>query len=236
MHQVVIVEDDADQAEALAWMVDRFPRGRECAIACLSSIAELEEYLRDRGRVDILLIDIKLGEDGPDGIDAVQALFPAGSRTQVVYVTGHVEYCTRVYRTEHIYFLTKPIKQSDLDDALTKAFENLALTERQIAVRTAGSVVLVAPSSIDYVESDRRKVRIHRGAAELETYGPLSKLADELPSNFLQCHKSFIVNMDRIVELQGNSVRLDSGALVPVSQKRRKAVRDALLRHMAGRL
>lgn len=236
MYRLAIVEDDAEQAEALEWRIRCSPRSSECAVICFANAEELGAFVRDEGDVDILLIDIKLGEGEPDGIEAVQSLVPAGSRTQVIYVTGHVEYCTRVYRTEHIYFLTKPVRQDDLDDALDKAFENLARQERPLAVRVDGSIVFVPPSSIDYLESDRRKVRIHAGARTLEAYGPMSKIADELPAGFLQCHKSFLVNIDRIVELRANDVLLASGAALPVSQKRRKAVREALVGRVVGRL
>ena len=45
-------------------------------------------------------------------------LFPTGSKTQVIYATGYIEYCTPVYETQHVYFLVKPVRQSTLDDAL----------------------------------------------------------------------------------------------------------------------
>lgn len=88
--------------------------------------------------------------------------------------------------------------------------------------------MLVEPSRISYIESDRRKVRIHAGAEEIEAYASLSDLAAELPASFIQCHKSFLVNMDHVKELKADSVVLSSNQVVPVSQKRRKFVREAV--------
>ena len=61
----------------------------------------------------------------PSGIELVRRYFPAGSPTKVIYISGHVEFCTSVYQTEHTYFLLKPINQSDFDAALDKALSNL---------------------------------------------------------------------------------------------------------------
>ena len=237
MYQVVIVEDDADQARILGHMIERSPRGGDVVITHLADAASLRERFATGLAVDILMMDIELGPEDANGIDLVKQLVPVGCGTQVIYVTGFVEYCTSVYRTDHVYFLTKPVAQDDLDDALDRAFERLEqCANKPLSVRFGGKVMLVPPRSISYIESDRRKVRIHAGNDELETYASLSDLATELPSSFLQCHKSFLVNMDHIEQVQKDGVVLASGHVVPVSQKRRKLVREALFQHIQTKL
>lgn len=84
----------------------------------MASRSELEYFVSEGHAVDILITDINLGTDAADGISTVRDLFPAGSKTQVIYATGYIEYCTPVYETQHVYFLVKPVRQSALDDAL----------------------------------------------------------------------------------------------------------------------
>ncbi|MFR7650157.1 MAG: LytR/AlgR family response regulator transcription factor, partial [Eggerthella lenta] len=142
-----------------------------------------------------------------------------------------------VYRTEHLYFLVKPFAQDDLDDALSRVLERLeADSSKPLSVRLGSRVVLVEPSRISYIESDRRKVRIHAGAEEIEAYASLSDLSAELPASFIQCHKSFLVNMDHVKELKADSVVLSSNQVVPVSQKRRKFVREAVFSRVQSKL
>lgn len=237
MYQVLIVEDDAVQAELLRRMVERSPRGGTVVIEHVADIPSLNARLAQGPSIDILMMDIELGSEDANGIDVVKRCFPAGCGTQVIYVTGFIEYCTSVYRTEHVYFLAKPVMQDDLDDALDRAFERLeARASKPLSIRFGGKVALVAPEKISYIESDRRKVRINVGAEHLETYASLSDLATELPASFIQCHKSFLVNMDYIKELKGDSVMLASGQAVPVSQKRRKLVREAIFAHIQAKL
>lgn len=239
MYRLAIIEDDPAQLEAIEHLLERFPRCGELSVFHLAGAGELESYLAAEpdARIDILLTDIMLGDQEPDGIQLVQRHFPPGCGTQVVYLTGHLQYCTKVYRTEHVYFLAKPVEQQDFDDALDKALANLSAVEaRPLLVRSKGSVVPVMPSSISYIESLRRKVCIHAGGEAIETYASLGELSQKLPESFIQCHKSFLVNMDHIVELGKEDVRLQSGESVPVSQKRRKTVREAFFSHLRARL
>ena len=237
MYQVVIVEDDAAQAEIIRSMIECSPRGGELAIEHVVDAESLTARLAEEPAIDVLVMDIELGSEDANGIDLVKRYFPAGCGTQVIYVTGFVEYCTSVYRTEHLYFLVKPFAQDDLDDALSRALERLeADSSKPLSVRLGSRVVLVEPSRISYIESDRRKVRIHAGAEEIEAYASLSDLSAELPASFIQCHKSFLVNMDHVKELKADSVVLSSNQVVPVSQKRRKFVREAVFSRVQSKL
>ena len=92
---------------------------------------------------------------------------------------------------------------------------------------------MLNPAEIEYIESDRRKVRLYTAPGEvLETYATLGQMIDMLPDDFVQCHKSYIVNMMHISELRTASVLLRSGVEVPVSQRQRKAIRDLFYRYV----
>ena len=235
MYRLVILEDSPGHAEVLRGLICAYPRSHRLRIEQASSVAALEACL-DEGPVDILVADIDLGPDEPTGIEVVQRLFSKGAGTQVIYVSGYVEFCTRVYRTDHLYFLSKPVEPDDLADALDKAFAKLGELEASaLVVRSGGQVRLVRPGAIGYIESDRRKVRIHVGGEVIEAYAALIDMADQLPDSFVQCHKSFLVNMDHIVELRSDNLVLCSGACVPVSQKKRKATREAFFRYLGKR-
>lgn len=125
-YTVCIVEDNAECAAALIDKVAASPFSEGFEVHEMASRAELEYFVSEGHAVDILITDINLGTDAADGISMVRDLFPVGSKTQVIYATGYIEYCTPVYETQHVYFLVKPVRQSTLDDALKKALENLA--------------------------------------------------------------------------------------------------------------
>lgn len=231
----VLVEDDPLHRQVIAEALGRCRQGNALSVVSCADIDELSAYLHEAGSdsIDILLMDICFEASEMTGIDAVQRYFPAGCGTQVIYLTGHVEYCTSVYQTEHVYFLTKPLVQAELDEALDKAFANLETARRHpLVVRVRNRVVSLNPQKISYIESDRRKVRISVGSEVVETYGSLSDLLQCLPASFVHCHKSFLVNMAFVAELGTDDIRLFSGEHIPVSQRRRKATHKAFLAYV----
>lgn len=237
MYQMIIVEDKHDQAEAALRLLSRYPRCGEFSRRVLTNAHELEAHIASGEKIDILVMDIDLGMQAPSGIDLVTRYFPAGCGAQVIYLTGYVEYCTRVYRTDHLYFLTKPTRQQDLDDALDKALVNLeAARSLSLSVQVQGSLVLLQPQRIRYLESDRRKVIVYSEGKRVETYATLTQMSRKLPRTFAQCHKSFLVNMVYIAELKKENITLVSGETIPVSQKKSKLMREAFLNYLQTRL
>lgn len=255
---VAIVEDDQKQADVLERMLLSYPGKERFSTTRFASIASLQEYAMGGGcsarsdqsemsasdnvysgskRIDIALMDIRFDQETATGIDAVAALFPPGCGTQVIYVTGYSDFCTMVYRTEHVYFLVKPVDQNDLNDALVKAVAGIDYKGgRPIVVSVGGKFVRLAPTKIRYVESDRRKVRIHMVDGSMtETYTALSTLADALPSSFVQCHKGFLVNMMYVAEVQSDAVCLLSGDHIPMSRARRNQVRELFVSYLHNR-
>ena len=242
-YNVMIVDDDPQQARILEELISQTAvRGRFNVDSC-TSLAALEKQLEKGYMPDIVFMDIVFSDSADcaampeNGIDAARRLLASRPGVQLIYVTGYAEYCTRVYRTEHIYFLLKPVSRIDFEDALEKAVCMLAAhAARPFGVKVGGRIMRVVPDDIEYIESDRRKVRIVMGENALEAYDSLSGILQKLPGSFVQCHKSFIVNMDKIVEMRGDSVLLASGAGVPVSQKRSRETREAFTAYLLERL
>ncbi len=157
MYSVTIIDDDRAQRELLASMVMRSP-----VAARLEFLDPADAGAAGPLSADIALVDIDLGQDLPSGIDLVRDT--ASNKTQVIYVTGYVDYVSDVYETAHVGFLIKPVDQARLDAALARAVKQLdqdATTD--FVVRTSGQTLRIAPERVVYIESNRRKLQIHEG-------------------------------------------------------------------------
>lgn len=235
MYRVLIVDDEREAVDALARMVSVSPFADR-----LELVGEREGEVPTPdalgGGVDILLMDIQLGDAVPTGIELVDALISRASDVQVIYVSGYLEFAPEAYHTRHTWFLAKPVRQDALNSALERALANLDRSRRKtLLVRSGSSLVQVSPSKVLYVESDRRKVRIHEGERVVETYAKIDDVQRNLPDQFERCHKSFLVNMDCIVEVGTTDVSLVNGETIPVSQRRRRALCDRLVEYV-GRM
>ncbi len=157
MYSVTIIDDDRAQRELLASMVMRSP-----VAARLEFLDPADAEAAGPLSADIALVDIDLGQDLPSGIDLVRD--SASNKTQVIYVTGYVDYVSDVYETAHVGFLIKPVDQARLNAALARAVKQLdqdATTD--FVVRTSGQTLRIAPERVVYIESNRRKLQIHEG-------------------------------------------------------------------------
>lgn len=238
-YNVMIVDDSPEQAEVVMSFIRKTDVKAAFAVDTCASIADLESAIAKGYLPEIVFMDVSLSEqDGAeDGIEASRRLFAGRPGVQLIYVSGHSEFCTRAYRTEHVYFLLKPLSRTEFEDALEKAVCNLeARAARPFGVKVGGRIMRVIPSDIDYVESDRRKVRIFMGDQVIEAYESLAGILQKLPRTFTQCHKSFLVNIEKVTEVRSDAVVLSSGVVVPVSQKRSRLTREAFAAYLLERM
>lgn len=230
MLSLVICDDSPAVVERLRQMVGvAMAHTMPYQIDTFFSSRDLAQAVEQGLRPDIALLDIKIDEK--DGIQLAMELFPLGSHTQVIFITGHIEYCTAVYETEHIYFLLKPVRPANLQKALGKAIEHLTALPpvKQLTLRSRATVQQIPISAIRYLESNARKVLISCGDTCYEHYTTIAALMNDLPETFSHCHKSFCVNMDHVLRMETDRFILLDGKTIPISQAKRAETRKRFL-------
>lgn len=235
MKQIVICDDDRAFASFLAQEVDAFFHG-SCAITQFQTAEELRAASLEFSP-DIALLDIKLCEE--NGIALARELFPLHSGTVVIFITGYIEYCTDVYEAEHIYFLLKPLQRQQLHKALSKAGAVLEATRSVSPVfylRTGGSVRCIALSDVLYIESFYRKLHVCMAHETLTYYASFSCLPSEVSQKLIRCHKSFLVNPEHVISMNGDSFLMDNSTPVPISHRCRPEARQTYLDFLAKRM
>lgn len=229
MLRVSICDDDVATLSQLEELVRQYLDPGEL---CLATYSGYGEFLTTRQYVDLLFMDIDLG-DGC-GIELAKEVKKTDSGTCVIFVTAHPEYVEESFEVEPVYFLVKPIRPDSFRRAMDRAMERL-VAERQksrLTVTFQNRVSAVALRDISYIEFSVRSATIHAGTWVLRTYEKLSSLQQRVDSRFIQCHKSYLVNMDYVIGFQGNTLELCGGVEIPVSQSRAKVTRETLLHHL----
>jgi two-component system LytT family response regulator len=184
-----------------------------------AAIAAIEQH-----HPDLVLLDVQMPEI--DGFGVVEAI-GSDRMPPVVFVTAFDHYAIRAFDVHAFDYLLKPFDQERLDRALDRvlAARRLApaseLAERltallgdvakghaneplaRIPVRTERGFYFVNVDDIDWIEADGKVLRIHAGTEIHSLRLPLTTLAARLaPSRFARVHRSTIVNIAHIVELQ----------------------------------
>jgi len=223
----------------------------EIVEACTNGLQAIR-ILRSR-RVDLLFLDVQMPKI--TGFDLIEQIGLQYLPT-TVFVTAYHEHAVRAFDVQAVDYLTKPVEAERLAKALERvrnklASDNALLTHDELVgimteMRTRESLVpyasrllvrdrekelLLAVDKIDWVEAADYYCCLHSGGhiyMVRETISDLSQRMD--PRQFVRIHRSVIVNLDRIGEIQrgGTSqgaVRLADGQVVRMS----KAGRDRLL-------
>lgn len=218
-------------ADALHKMFD------PCRIEYMYGPLALEVYLQsdNAADVDVLITEIELRQQ--NAIDLISRCMEESCATQVVFMTSKIEFCTEVYEARHCGLLLKPVRIEDLERNVKRALTRLKQTkESGILVQKNGTAHVVRASSLIYVEGRGRIIKVQTDSETLESYEKVADFIYRLDGRFLQCHKSYVVNMDRVNKFQGDSFLMDNGAIVPISQSRRKDVRELFLKYMGNAL
>lgn len=192
---------------------------------------ELQKILREDD-IDVLFMDIKLKDT--NGIDFIKQNEEYLKNTKLIYITGFTDYIEDVFETNPIYFLQKPLSEEKIKKAFLKAKEQIYQEHLFITIKSGTEKIKIKIKDIYYIESCARTVNIYLENNLYTTYEKLSMFEDALTSNFLRIHKSFLVNMDKIIKYKNNNIVLENNKVLNISRSYSKNCRDAILKYLEG--
>ena len=181
---------------------------------------------------DILITDINLG-DG-NGIELVNIIQCEHPMLKAIFLTGFIDYATEIFETNPSYFLTKPINENKLTNAIKKVLKNLQFEKnKSVTVKSNGSESVILYKNIVFIESSGRKLTIHTcEEKDISLYEKMDDLQKRLDKSFVRCHKSFLVNMKYIVERTNQSFVLTDGRHIPISKSNFKEVKSKFISYL----
>lgn len=171
---------------------------------------------------DLVFLDVQMPE--MDGLTLARAL-PLSTMPAVVFVTAFDQYAIDAFELNAVDYLLKPVTTNRFKHALQRVKERLsqetpgamqqrlmtaleALSQpkqelKRLAVRSGGKTILVNVSEIEWVEAAENYVQLHTTAGNHLLHVPMATLEKSLPSeHFLRIHRSVIVNVNCVKELQ----------------------------------
>lgn len=136
---------------------------------------------------------------------------------QIIYLTNQTEYVSRVYETEHCYFVWKRELEQVMPLALCKALKRIEMREFQyLDIICDRKRIHIPVSQILYIERFQHQCRIVTINEAHESYLSLKELAGRLPSYFVRCHTGYLVNGKCIERVSGKALVLRRGEQEPI--------------------
>lgn len=180
---------------------------------------------------DVYFLDIQMENGRDDGIRVAKELRRRGDKGLIVYVTSFIDYVQTGYEVKAFRYLLKSQIQEQLAKVLADVREELQ-GENNFCFQVKGEIIRVNRKEILYLESDKRQLRLVTADGEYLFYGKLEAAEMELGAKFLRCHRSFLVNMERIRKYSGEELVLHNGKAIPISRSYAKDVKQKLMMEM----
>lgn len=195
--------------------------------------AELTQ--NDSFEADIVMLDLDWGS-GMSGIDYATRLFRTAPHIPVIYVTGYSDrFSQRILLadTNLLGYLTKPVDAVLLQKYLQK-YADRCLSERHLTFSCSRQTISLRLTDIHCIESRNHCVEIHTAQASYTVYEKLSTIVPRLSDAFVQCHKSYVVNMAYIQRLEAAHILLRDGRTVPVSRSMATQTRQKVFAYLGA--
>ena len=190
---------------------------------------------------DIYILDMLMPRR--TGIDIGNLIRTSGCESVIIYITSSEDYALDAYGVHAVRYLLKPIDENRLFEALDYSFSYAKLRVDSLCLIKTKEGLLQRPySKIEYVENAGRRLEVHLTDGEILKSLFIRKSFEEetreiaAQRNFLQIHKSFLVNLDYVKQLTSDSVILASGKCLPVSRAKAANVKREYLLYVSGNI
>jgi DNA-binding LytR/AlgR family response regulator len=199
-------------------------------VAICEDAIQLSNVLKEQ-EVDLLFIDIEMPY-----LSGVEFLSGLTNSPKVIIVSAYEQYALQGYELDVADFLLKPVSFDRFLKAVNKVYTGFA-TKRTIPeqpdsifVKTTQKYEKVFFDDILFVEGMENYIAIQTTKEKIITHSPLSLFVQKLPpGRFIQIHKSFIVNKDKVTSVEGNLLGVGSFKL-PISRSYRIQIKEMLLK------
>ncbi len=217
--RVLLVSNDLAARQRLRKLMDTQPEMKIIG-ECTNGIGVVT--LIKEQPIDLMVLDIEMPE--ANGFAALE-IIPQEQLPYVIFITTHERYAVRAFEFNAVDFLLKPFDSGRFEKALARArkqilHEGSHTLDRQMffilraikarpeyaerfIVKTNGHMFFIKTDDIDWIEAEGNYVRLHSGKESHLLRETISALESQLdPKKFMRVHRSTIVNLDRVKELQ----------------------------------
>ena len=249
MIRCMAIDDEPLALQQIVTYINKVPF-LELATQCQSAL-EARQFL-EQDTVDAIFCDINM----PDlnGMDFVKSLT---TPPLIVFTTAYAEYAVEGFKVNAVDYLLKPFGLQDFQRAANRLKDRLSpklgddrglnkgnissssapqppnlggLEDDTIFLKTEYRIVKVSISDIRYVEamSEYLKVHIEGDSKPIITLLSMKKMEERLPDYFMRIHRSYIVNLKMIQEVNKNRIIMDKDTYLPIGDMYKDAFQQYL--------
>ena len=202
---------------------------------------------------DLVFLDVQMPE--MDGFAVLEAI-GIESLPEIIFATAYEQYAIRAFELHALDYLLKPFDQTRFKEAIKHAKERFRFLRQndgrmqisalldsiknkpqyleRLVIKAGGRITFLRTDEIDWIEADDKYVHLHTSKARPMVRQTLTAMEAQLdPAKFRRVHRSAIVNVERIAELQPlfsgeYSILLQDGTRLTLSRNYKDKLFDLL--------
>lgn len=229
----IAIDDEPMALEKLSNYIQRIPYFE--LVGVCESVFEAKKLLKE-DKIDAMFIDINMPD--VNGLDFVKSLTEP---PMVVFTTAHAEYAVDSYKVRAVDYLLKPYGFDDFHRAASNIYKQYRLIsqnscpsieEGSIYLKVDYRYIRVKIDDIVFIEGMNEYLKVHIIDDDpLLTHSTFKCFNECLPAHFLQVHRSFVVNMKHLKEIERSVILMTNGAHITISDSYKEGVMHYLQLH-----
>lgn len=205
MVSILLLEDEYYTRRFLKKLVSENPFVTQ--IIDTSSGNEAISLARKR-KPSIALLDIELApEEGLNGIQVAKDIYNFSPETYFVFITGYPQYAIESFAVHPYDYILKPVKKDRVNEVISSLADKVKrkkyarASPEKIMIKVRNEIFMIAPGDILFIEKQDKFSLIHTGSNVYKAHQTLGELEEKLGDNFLKVHRSFIVNLNKVIRI-----------------------------------
>jgi len=186
-----------------------------------------EDMIKSQGNFAISFLDVEMKEIS--GIDVAKHMREeqekrGREKSIIIFVTGYREYMEDAFDVNAFHYLVKPLDEMKFCTVFERALKEVSAKTKQkklsVIVKHNGMQKKVLVKDIYYIESSNKKVVFHTKDGKIDTYGRMEDWEAELGDSFYRCHRGYLVNLEKIIAYNVDTIDVINGDSIILAQKK----------------
>lgn len=234
MLKIAICDDEKAFLDENAEYIDVIMKSRaiEYTLDLYQNCEGLYDEIRlNPNRYDILLLDIIFlnKDDAKSGLEFASELRRLQNDVSIIFISNSKDFLLEGYEYEPSGYILKPVNIEKLESAVIRAYKSIK--HKTITISTRSNMQSVLLDDIIYIEITNKTATFYLSNGKmLKANRSLLGIKQKLPAeHFVQCHRSFIVNITKIFSIRRYQISLINHKTIPVSKNSYDIVQKAIL-------
>ena len=202
MLNFVLCDDNQNILNKLEKMLESIFINKNLSGQVAYSTTNPDKFLKyvEYNTFDVVIIEIDF-KNNISGLDLANTIRSKNKKAYIIFSTAHLEYIMLAYKCKTFDFLAKPITFERLEETILRLYDDVT-SDVNTFFKVNNKSGYISSRDIFYIEKQGKKAIIKTPTGDYISNSSFPDILSRLPSNFVRCHKSYVVNIDKISAIQ----------------------------------